>query len=265
MDEEQAAIDERVLAYYGEEFDERSRLTTRSPQGPLELQRTLELVREHASVGRLADIGGGPGHQARALLDEGWSVDLIDPVPLHVEQARAIGVSARLGDARDLPLDDDSYDAVLLLGPLYHLADRGDRLLALRESARILRPGGVLFAAAISRFIALATTALGTAVPVPLPPSWIELLASGTPPPRIRFPAGHFHTAEELQEEVEAAGFAVDEVVGVEGPGGLLLETMTEASVEVRTAMLTLARAAGATPAIRDLSAHLLAVATVPS
>jgi ubiquinone/menaquinone biosynthesis C-methylase UbiE len=68
-------------------------------------------------------------------------------VPLHVEQA-GLGV---VGDARELPFDDASADAVLLLGPLYHLIEAVDRLAALREARRVLTPGGVLAAATISR------------------------------------------------------------------------------------------------------------------
>ena len=63
--------------------------------------------------------------------------------------------SATLGDARKLAFPDRSADAVLLLGPLYHLTERADRLAALREARRVLRPGGVVFAAAISRFASL--------------------------------------------------------------------------------------------------------------
>jgi len=61
-------------------------------------------------------------------------------------------IRTAVGDARALDLPDASADAVLLLGPLYHLVDRADRAAAIREAARILRPGGPLFAAAISRW-----------------------------------------------------------------------------------------------------------------
>src|SRR5262249_60891206 len=78
-------------------------------------------------------------------------------MPRHVEQvpADAAGlecVRPAVGDARDLDLPDASADAVLLLGPLYHLTDRADRIRALRECARIVRPGGAVFAAVISRW-----------------------------------------------------------------------------------------------------------------
>jgi nucleoside-diphosphate-sugar epimerase len=62
------------------------------------------------------------------LSSQGYQVHLIDPVPLHLEQARADGrFSVAPGDARSLAEEDSSYDAVLLLGPLYHLTERADR------------------------------------------------------------------------------------------------------------------------------------------
>jgi ubiquinone/menaquinone biosynthesis C-methylase UbiE len=93
------------------------------------------------------------------LAVECYDVHLLDPVSLHVEQAllaaRTAGTAlagAVVGDARRLPYADASADAALLLGPLYHLTDRADRVMALREAHRVLRPGGRIAAAAISRF-----------------------------------------------------------------------------------------------------------------
>src|SRR4029453_15161994 len=61
-------------------------------------------------------------------------------------------------DGRRCPVTgrgDGSYDAVLLLGPLYHLPERDDRLRALREARRVVKPGGPVVVAAISRFASL--------------------------------------------------------------------------------------------------------------
>lgn len=135
----QESIDARILSYYGELFDEGARLTTRSAQGPVEFARTQEIILESVSAGRVLDIGGGAGVHARALQSAGLEVELLDPVPRHVDQARAVGVSARIGDARALPFQDGEFDAALVLGPLYHLAAREDRQLALREAARVVR------------------------------------------------------------------------------------------------------------------------------
>jgi SAM-dependent methyltransferase len=102
----------------------------------------------------VADVGGGPGVYAAWLASRGYHVHLLDPVPLHVEQARALAplASAAVGDARTLPFADASVDAILELGPLYHLLEAQDRRRALAEARRVLRPGGVLAAAAITRF-----------------------------------------------------------------------------------------------------------------
>ena len=89
-------------------------------------------------------------------------------------------------------------------------------------------------------------------------------MADGEPPADRSFPAGHFHTAEEFQSEVEPVGLTVDTVVGVEGPAGAMLETLTEAEDSLVQAVLEIARAASAVPGIRDMSAHLLAVARMP-
>lgn len=128
----QEHVDARILAYYGSEFDEGDRLVGRSGQGVLEFERTQQIVGERVPAGaHIIDIGGASGLHAAALARRGDHVLLIDPVPRHVEAARRYGTfTAQLGDARSLPVDDDSFDAALLLGPLYHLCERSDRLRA---------------------------------------------------------------------------------------------------------------------------------------
>ncbi|MBN8423380.1 methyltransferase domain-containing protein [Microbacterium esteraromaticum] len=260
----QEDIDARIQSFYTSVFDEHARLTTRSAQGPLEYVRTQEIIREHVSAGTMIDIGGGAGVHARALVDAGYVVEVLDPVSRHVEQARALGLYARVGDARELPFSAGSFDATLLLGPLYHLAAYTDRILALREAARVVGPGGFVFAAGLSRYIAFGQATLGRDVPDPYPGEWVSLAAQGKPADGMRFPAGHFHTAEELASEATAAGLDVIEVVGVEGPAGILLESMVDAGEELSQAALAIARAAADRPGVRDMSAHLIAVARVP-
>lgn len=197
-------------------------------------------------------------------MDAGYEVEMIDPVPRHVEQARVAGVAASVGDARDLRFPDDSFDAVIMLGPLYHLSSREDRLTALREAARVVRSGGVVLTAGLSRYVAFGAASLGRPAPSPIPGEWAALIAEGTPGSGLRFPAGHFHTAEELEAEVADVGLGLVDVVGVEGPAGLYLEAAGSVPDEVWDAALVVARAASALPGIRDQSAHLLAVARVP-
>jgi hypothetical protein len=116
----------------------------------------------------------------------------------------------------------------------------------------------------LSRYVAFGAASLGRPAPSPIPGEWASLIADGAPWSGLRFPAGHFHTAEELEAEVSDTGLEVVEVLGVEGPAGLFLEQAGDVTEEVRDAAMTIARAASALPAIRDQSAHLIAVARVP-
>src|SRR5947208_15563046 len=146
--------DDALRAYY-ERGMERERLS--DGRGDLEFTRTTEIVRRRlpAAPAVVADIGGGPGRYALWLASLGYQVEHRDLMPLHVEQLTADaagvpGIHTAVGDVRDLDLPDASVDAVLLLGPLYHLTHRAERVHALRECARVVRPGGPVFAAAIS-------------------------------------------------------------------------------------------------------------------
>ncbi|MEO1194312.1 MAG: class I SAM-dependent methyltransferase [Pseudomonadota bacterium] len=110
----------------------------------------------------ILDIGGGPGRYALDLTESGHRVDLLDLSPGNIElageQARERDLvlnSLSVGDARDLSgYQDSHYDAVLLLGPLYHLVEAGERARAVKEALRVLKPGGVAFFAFISRYAA---------------------------------------------------------------------------------------------------------------
>jgi SAM-dependent methyltransferase len=112
---------------------------------------------------RIADVGGGTGRYAEWLAAEGHEVELVEPVPFHVEQARERagdppGFGVHRADARALPFADDTFDAVLILGPLYHLGEHEDRIAAACEARRVCRGGGLVVAAGISRFAPLLDT-----------------------------------------------------------------------------------------------------------
>lgn len=274
-DPSQRAIDETLLEYYGDRFDEADRLVGRSDQGVIEFERTQELITERVPQGsRILDVGGATGVHAVPLAARGDTVTLIDPVPSHVAAARAHGTfDVQLGDARDLPHPDASGDAVLLLGPLYHLVAREDRLRAVREAVRVTRPGGYVFAAAISRTMAhVYTSTIAPAMDPeparrsPYPPDWVALLEHGTSDvSRKGFPGGHFHLSEELADELTDGGLTDVEVHGLEGPGGMPLEVARTHDATLRDAAMLLARRFGQAPGLRDLSQHLLGIGRVPT
>jgi SAM-dependent methyltransferase len=188
-------------------------------------------------------------------------------VPVHVEQAREAGVrDAVLGDARHLHAPDASVDTVLLLGPLYHLPGRQDRVVALREARRVTRPGGVLAAAAISRF---ASTCDGLARGFHADPVFEQIveadLATGRHENPTRHPGwfttAYFHRPEELPAELAEAGWDVEAVLAVEGPASLLPDVDAWLDDPVRReALLRAIRRVEAEPALLGASSHMLAV-----
>lgn len=264
-DMDQAEVDARVQTYYSQQFVEADRLTVRSAQGRLEFERVQELICARIPAGsRILDIGGATGVHAGPLAAQGHDVVLIDPVPSQVAEAARVGTfQAAVGDARHLEFEDDSFDVALLFGPLYHLAARQDRLKALTEAARVVRAGGWVFAAAIPRLARLAAMTSGDAVPHPYPVQWISLLELGDPTDWGRFPGAHFHTPEELQDELAAVGLGNISVCAVEGPDGFGLEQVADVDGDVHRAALRLVRELGHLPGIRDMSPHIMAVAQV--
>lgn len=267
---------DEIAAYYAQGF-ERDRLAAGA--GALELARTQALLGRYlpSAPAVVLDVGGGPGRYAVWLAERGYRVHLVDPVPLHVEQARAAGAragsplaSAETGDARALRLPDASADAVLLLGPLYHLPERADRLRALGEARRVCRPGGVVVAAAISRF---ASTLDGLRGGYLEDPAFAAVAAGDRRDGQHRnptrnpayFTTAYFHRPEELATECADAGLAHEATLAVEGPGWLLGDLDARLVDDRRRAVLLDALGAlEAEPALLGVSAHLLAVARRP-
>jgi SAM-dependent methyltransferase len=245
------------------------------PFGQVELIRTLEVLVEHLppAPAVVADIGGGPGRYTVWLAGQGYAVHHRDLVPLHVEQLRRAGVvgsvDTAVADARSLDLPDDSVDAVLLLGPLYHLAARQDRVQALAEARRVGRPGAPVVAAVISRWAPRLHGVL-TARLYREHPQIRELVdvaeTDGLLPPL--FPGSftaNTHRPDDLREEVAAAGLVVEDLVGVEGMAFAVADLGERLADPVdREVVLEAARAVQRVPELLGLSPHLLVTARVP-
>lgn len=201
-------------------------------QGELERLRTQQILAHELPPppALIFDVGGAAGVYAIPLAQQGYQVHLIDPVGLHLEQARARAEAAGValasitrGDARKLDVPSGTADAVLLLGPLYHLVEPSDRLLALREARRILNPGGILFAAAISHFASLID---GLSRGFFKDPAFRRIVAADLASGQHRnptenahyFTTAFFHRPEELEAEISEAGFDDVRVLAVEGP-----------------------------------------------
>ncbi|HEV8463326.1 MAG TPA: class I SAM-dependent methyltransferase [Gaiellaceae bacterium] len=222
---------------------------------------------------RIADVGGGTGRYAEWLVEHGHAVELLDPVPLHIEQAtaRAAGrFGTHVGDARALPYDDASFDAVLLFGPLYHLSARDDRLLTLREASRVCRSGGIVAATVISRYAGLLDHLKGGRIADPA--VFVNVMAQTVNgrrvPPEHRigvFPDAYFHLPQELADEFEEAGLGTADIYAVQGLGWLATEFLELWADPVGQAhVLEIAERFEREPSVQAISPHLLAVGTKP-
>lgn len=245
--------------------------------GALEFLRTSELILRHLPDRpcTIADVGGGPGRYAVWLGELGHTVRHVDVVPLHVEQAAEAsshldGVEVTLGDARDLDLAAGSVDAVLLLGPMYHLQRLAERARALAEARRVVRPGGLLFIAAISRWAARLHGVLTEQLYVDRP-EIIDVLPeieqTGVVAPRHQASfTGYTHRPDEFSDEVRTADLDLVELVNIEGPAALLGD-LTERLADPAHAdvVLAAARALEHVPELLGCGPHLLAVARRPS
>jgi S-adenosylmethionine-dependent methyltransferase len=158
-----------VRAYYAGFGEREWERLERPSDGAVEfLVTTAALERHVLPSSRVLDIGGGPGRYAIWLAERGHDVTLADfsPELLRIarEKVAESPAAARVtsiveADACDLSRwDDASFDAVLCLGPLYHLTAASERDAAVNELARVLLPGGFAFAAVMPRLTFLKRT-----------------------------------------------------------------------------------------------------------
>lgn len=276
-------IDKAVLAGYNAGI-ERDRL--RIGIGILEFERTKEILLEKLPKppAVIYDIGGAYGEYAWWLASLGYTVHLFDLSETHIAMSAELAAeypgtklaSAVVCDARSVPMPEKSADAVLLMGPLYSITEYEERILAIKESRRLLKDNGLLFSAALTPYSVLVSrldvyrvddTKKRRELEDPAVIAIIErALEDGcyeNPEKRIASGLGssHLHTAKALREELLRGGFDTDSVHGVMGGAWLApnLDALLE-NPETKEVLMKTIRMLDTHEEIIGLSGHMLAV-----
>lgn len=244
------------------------------PYRRFELVSTLRLVAEHfPAAGHVLDLGGGPGRYTIELLQRGYRVTLIDLAPGNVARARVeldrlglVAEDVREGDACDLgAIADRTFDAALLLGPLYHILAEEERHTALAELRRVLRPGAPAIVGFINPWGILRSGL------TEFPDEYADeahirklLTTCVQAGEQEAFTEAAFVSPPQAIAELRAAGFAVDTYAGVEGfAAGMLdeVERIAAADAGAYEIILRLVAETCDHPAFRDSTEHVHVVA----
>ena len=246
--------------------------------GIVEFNRTKEILSRYIDGSKVIyDIGGGIGMYAAWLAKKGNEVHLIELAESAVDYAKANMMQdchfvAEAGNALNVNRPDESADVVLLMGPLYHLRDREDRLQSLREAFRVLKKGGLLVAAGISKFSSMTwgLSVYGEKNDFIDDPVFFDMIKGEMttgdhirPKEYPKFIAeAYFTTAEEMKSEIAEVGFVVDKAIAVEGciwfTPHLAEKWEDEASREL---LLEIVRITETEPEMMGMSPHFLVVA----
>lgn len=267
-------IDSSINDFYNQSSEDTRLLTG---LGPLEFLRNKQLICRYLSSTSsvIADVGGGTGHYAAWLAALGHQVILIDPVSRHIQQAEKRSKKSKrtfkclIGEARQLPVEANSVDLVILHGPLYHLQEHSERVAALKEARRILKTGGTVIGFAITHAAStLAALQNGMLHHQEIYQMCRQELESGAHEPPSAFPGmlaqAFFHRPEQLIQEFESSGFKSLGLYAVEGIAWMDAKYFESwATPEKQRRLLELVAATEADPALLCLSPHMMLAAEI--
>jgi ubiquinone/menaquinone biosynthesis C-methylase UbiE len=219
-----------VLEFY-ESYNEDERLT----RHPLEFIRTKDIISRFLPETpiKIIDLCGASGNYAYWLAKKGHKVHLMDLSRKHISEAKnnqkkfnANLASIVCGDARSLKYENGSFDMVLLMGALYHLQEREDRLLCLKEAKRILKNNGIAVFSYISRHSAMLDGFVKWFINN-LDNSHIDqIILTGkhyNPGKKIEnFTTAYLHTTKEIFEELLYTNFSNIVLYAIEGFGSII-------------------------------------------
>ncbi len=222
----QATQKNPVREYYNKHVKDEDR---RLKENEFELPVTLKYIDTYLNAGdKVLDMACGTGRYAHALLQRGYRVGLNDLSDNNIKLTRK-----RLGDHPDILhtevsdalesriWEKEQWDAVLLLGPLYHLINREERLVILRKAASSVKKGGTVFTAFMSRTAGLLYGLKNNAEGILSERGTLQLWESGTDEEFTGgtewFVNAYFSFPDEIEPLVKEAGLKPLHLAGIEG------------------------------------------------
>jgi ubiquinone/menaquinone biosynthesis C-methylase UbiE len=237
----------------------------------IEFVSTMRLIDQYfPKHGRICDIGGGPGRYTIELLRRGYLVTLFDLSEEEIRLASTLLETNELsaeqlivGDARDMSiLANESFDAVLLMGPMYHIIESNERAKVLHELKRILKPQGVAIIAYLNAWGILRTgiTDLSNRYKdisflrsMLKEQTFVGQSLSG-------FTECYWSTPEAALHEIKEAGLEIVNYIGAEGFAGgmgILLEQLATEIPEAYENVVQIAAETSELAQYRDGTDHL--------
>ena len=137
-------MNEKELITYYNKFNEEKRLNSR--HGKVEFITTIKYIEKYLKPNsKIIDVGAGAGRYSKYLYDLGYDVTPVELVKHNVRKIESLGLKAIQGNATNLSkFADNSFDMVLLFGPMYHLISDEEKIRALNEAKRICKKDGVI-------------------------------------------------------------------------------------------------------------------------
>lgn len=268
--------------YYDEFGEHEWERLDRNPVARLEFENTTDYLAENlpnsddaSGSSRVLDAGGGAGRYALWLARRGYEVTLADlsaeQVRIAREKAEERGLSDRVtcqqADLRDLPFEDEEFDAVCCLGgPLSHVVDPNERERAVSELRRVVSPDSPVFVSVIGRLNTLRDIVENVlddshgllthiAETGDYTEEAVEELAGGE-----GWAECHFFRADEFEAELEDGGLTVEQLVGLEGPASGMQAELSDADDEQLADVREVVRELREDRSVVDTSEHMLAV-----
>lgn len=146
------SMNENNLIKYYNKFNENKRFNSRG--GFVEFTISLKYIYKYLNEfnnPKILDVGAGTGAYSIKLAEEGYDVTAVELIKhnlRYIEKCKK--VNAYQGNAVDLSrLKDNTFDLVLLFGPMYHLINDNDKIKALSEAKRVVKNNGIIMVAYI--------------------------------------------------------------------------------------------------------------------